>query len=45
MSTTVKRQLTAEEKKDLRGLFHRSHLINGSMQAIKRQGMGFNRLH
>lgn len=42
MSTTVKRQLTAEEKKDLRGLFHRSHLINGSMQAIKRQGMGFN---
>lgn len=34
--------LTKEEKKDLRGLFHRSHLINGSMQAIKRQGMGFN---
>lgn len=37
-----KNTLTKEEKKDLRGLFNRSHLINGSMQAIKRQGMGFN---
>ena len=33
--------LTAQDKKDLRQLWLRSNLINGSMQAIKRQAMGF----
>lgn len=33
--------LSVEEKKDLFTLFKRSTLTNGSMQAIKRQGMGF----
>ncbi len=33
--------LTPEEKKDMWILWRRSCLLNGSMQAIKRQGMGF----
>lgn len=33
--------LSAQEKKDMRTLWWRSCLINGSMQAIKRQAMGF----
>lgn len=37
----MKNQLTVQEKKDMRRLFFRSWLINGSMQAIKRQGQGF----
>lgn len=38
---STKGGLTAQERKDLRQLWMRSNLINGSMQAIKRQGMGF----
>jgi Phosphotransferase system, mannose/fructose/N-acetylgalactosamine-specific component IID len=37
----MKFTLTAQEKKDMFTLFKRSFLFNGSMQAIKRQGMGF----
>ena len=37
----MKADLTKQEKKDMMLLFRRSFLINGSMQAIKRQGMGF----
>lgn len=33
--------LTAQERKDLWTIWMRSNLINGSMQAIKRQAMGF----
>lgn len=33
--------LTTQEVKDLKQIWRRSNLINGSMQAIKRQGMGF----
>lgn len=33
--------LTPQERKDIFTLFKRSTLMNGSMQAIKRQGMGF----
>lgn len=33
--------LTPQEKKDMWTIWKRSCLINGSMQAIKRQGMGF----
>lgn len=35
------KNLTPQEKKDMWTLWKRSCLINGSMQAIKRQGMGF----
>lgn len=35
------KSLSVQEKKDIFTLFKRSFLINGSMQAIKRQGMGF----
>lgn len=34
-------KLTVQERKDMFTLFKRSSLMNGSMQAIKRQGMGF----
>lgn len=33
--------LSVQERKDLFTVFRRSFLFNGSMQAIKRQGMGF----
>lgn len=33
--------LTKQERKDMNTIFRRSFLMNGSMQAIKRQGMGF----
>lgn len=37
----MKTELQAQEKKDIMTMFRRSFLLNGSMQAIKRQGMGF----
>jgi len=33
--------LSEQDRKDIRTLYFRSAMINGSMQAIKRQGMGF----
>lgn len=37
----AKKGLTAQDRRDLRQLWLRSNLINGSMQSIKRQAMGF----
>lgn len=37
----MKNKLTAQEKKDMMTIFRRSCLVNGSMQAVKRQGQGF----
>lgn len=37
----MRNELSKQERKDMFTLFKRSFLINGSMQGIKRQGMGF----
>lgn len=37
----MKTTLSKDERKDMMTLFKRSFLLNGSMQGIKRQGMGF----